>query len=145
MENKFILLFIVFSTGFYCKFEQWQRNTVKMIYWVQVQLTQGTQLQSLFQLILPLLRNKPQFPVSVTKEQTQSFLSEIGEKVLTMLTKGKLSKETLEKIDFSSNREFVPSMVIEEPVVSLNTPVKAPIPRPPKPIDVAKDTLSSVV
>ena len=65
----------------------------------------------------------------------------IDEKFLIMVTRGKLSKEDLEKIDFTSNKAFPPTMIMEPEA----TPVKTPVPRPPKPIDLAKDTLSSVV
>ena len=58
-----------------------------------------------------------------------------------MLTRGKLSKEDLEKIKFTSNKAFPPTMIMEPET----TPVKAPVPHPPKPIDMTKDTLSSVV
>ena len=65
----------------------------------------------------------------------------IDEKVIIMLTRGKLSKENLEKIDFTSNKAFPPTMIMEPEA----TPVKTPEPHPPKPIDMAKDTLSLVV
>ena len=37
----------------------------------------------------------------------------INEQILTMLTRGKLSKETMGSIDFTSNKTFAPSLTVE--------------------------------
>ena len=63
----------------------------------------------------------------------------INEQILTMLTRGKLSKETMDSIDFTSNKTFAPSLTVE------STKTTSPIPHPPGPLDMAKDKLSSTI
>ena len=62
-----------------------------------------------------------------------------------MLTRGALSPETLNRIDFTGNKAFPPSKVMEDvtvpitplSVATLLTSFSEPLPHPPVPVDTA--------